>query len=396
MIIAKNSKDLVLLPEMSNRHGLIAGSTGSGKTVTIQVMAENFSRIGVPVFMADIKGDLTGIGYPGEMTTKLSDRIKSMKIANFSFEGNPVRYWDVYEEEGDRIKTTVHRLGPNLLGRLLNLSEAQFGSLYQVFKIANDYDITIRNLKDVYDVINVILEFSDTLEKSYGRIAKTSFTTLQRSLLFLEDGGNDILFSEDNNSFDIREFLSIEDGRGVINILKASRLIKSPQVYATFLLWLMAELFEVLPERGDAEKPLMCFFFDEAHLIFDNAPSIIIDRVEKLVKLIRSKGVGIYFITQNPSDIPDGVLSQLGNRVQHSIRAFTPKDQKSLRSIAQSFRPNSKFNVEDVISTLKIGEALVSFLDVDGSPTVVNRALIYPPRSKIGCALQTIKEISYE
>jgi len=385
MLIAKNSKQIHLLPEMANRHGLVAGSTGSGKTVTIQVMAESFSRIGVPVFMADVKGDLTGLEYPGEPNPKIDKRVKEIGVEDFAFEGNPVKYWDTYGEEGETIKTTVKRLGPNLLGRLLNLSEAQSGSLYQVFKIADDYEITISNLKDLYGVITVILDNAEALEKTYGRISKMSFTALQRSLLMLEDGGNDVLFSSNGEFFDIRNFFAIEDGRGVINILKATKLIKSQQVYSTFLLWLLAELFEMLPERGDAEKPLIVFFFDEAHLIFDEAPKVLVDRIEKLVKLIRSKGVGVYFITQNPSDIPDDVLNQLGNRVQHSMRAFTPKEQKSVKSIAQSFRPNPGLNVEEAIGELKIGEALVSFLDEQGSPSKVNRALICPPRSRIGC-----------
>jgi len=347
-------------------------------------MAEHFSRIGVPVFIADVKGDLSGIEFPGSASGKIMERISNMNLSNFQFEGNPVRYWDPYGEEGDAVKTTLERLGKDLIGQLLNLSDAQFGSLYQTFKIASDFKIKINNLRGLYGVINVILERSDDFEGTYGRIAKMSYTSLQRSLLMLEDNGEDSLFSTTGESFDIKRFLEVRDGRGVINILRATRLIKSQKVYATFLLWLLKELFEVLPECGDSAKPLIAFFFDEAHLIFDGAPRVLTEQVEKLVRLIRSKGVGVYFITQKPSDIPEDVLSQLSNRIQHSMRSYTPKEQQSIRSIAQSFRVNKSLNVEKIIGELKIGEALVSFLDEHGAPREVDRALICPPHSRIG------------
>ena len=384
MFIAKNSKELHLLPEMATRHGLVAGSTGSGKTITLQVIAENFSRIGVPVFIADVKGDLTGMEYPGVVNPKIEERIIKCGIDDFKFEGSPVKYWDVYGNEGEAIKTTVKNFGPNLLGRLLNLSEAQTGSLYQVFKIADENKITIKNLKDLYGVVNVIIDNADILESTYGRISKVSFTSLQRSLLMLEDGGNDILFSAVGEVFDIREFFYVTNGKGVINILKATQLIKSPQVYAVFLLWLMVELFEVLPERGDAEKPLLAIFLDESHLLFKDAPKILTDKIENLIRLIRSKGVCVIFCTQCPSDIPDAVLGQLGNRVLHSMKAFTLKEQKSIRTLAQTFRQDGSIDIEDEIMNLKIGEALISFLNNDGAPSIVSKALVCPPRSKIG------------
>ena len=388
LVVAKSYKDTYDIICKEPYHNFVANGIvvhNSGKTVTLQVIAENFSRMGVPVFMADIKGDLCGIEFPGHPSEKITERLEYMGIDDFQFEGNPVRHWDVYSTNGKAIKTTITRMGALLLTRLLDLSEAQSGSLYQIFKIALDYDIVIRNLVDINGMITYILNNSDRFETVYGRISTASYGALQRSLLMLEDGGADVLFSKDIEFFDIMQFMQVDEkGRGVINILDATKLIQSPKVYATFLLWLLQELFEKLPEVGDVQKLKMAFFFDESHLLFDDAPKILTDKIERLVKLIRSKGVGIFFSTQAPADIPDGVLNQLGNRIQHALRAFTPREQKSVRTIAQTFRNSTRLNVERAIGELKIGEALVSFLDESGSPVPVRRALIAPPRSQIG------------
>jgi len=387
MLIAKNGKELHLLPEMSNRHGLIAGSSGSGKTVTLRVMAENFSKIGVPVFLADIKGDLTGMDQPGFDTPATQERLAAMKINEFSFEGFPTHTWDVYGEEGDEIKVSMQKLTPLLLGRLLSLSDVQIESLAQIFKIVQDYSekdssLEISTIEDLTTTINQIINFSNDLEPKYGKISKPSFTSIQRSTLMLEQGCKDVLFS--HNSFDIRQFIKTQNGYGVINIFKAQKLYEAPAVYSTFLLWMIAELYRVLPECGDLPKPKMVFFFDEAHLLFDGAPKVLVDNIARLVRLIRSKGVGIFFCTQVPSDIPDKVLAQLSNRVQHSLRAFTPKEQKSIKVIAQTFRNESNLDVANSIGKLKIGEALVSFLDATGAPTPVKKAFVCPPRSRLG------------
>ena len=422
MLIAKNGKELHLLPEMSNRHGLIAGSSGSGKTVTLRVMAENFSKIGVPVFMADVKGDLTGLDRSGIETPAIVERVASMHLKDFSFEGFPTQQWDVFGQEGEEVKVSINKLTPLLLSRLLNLSDVQNESLAQIFKIVGDYSnkisgvlnaqdgqegsfaqacqlvkeysstpdtIELNNIEDMTTTINKIIDFSANLEPRYGKISKQSYTSIQRSMLMLEQDGKDVLFSD--TPFDVTRFIKTEGGYGVINIFKARRLYENPTVYATFLLWLIAELYKALPECGDIKKPKMVFFFDEAHLLFDEAPKVLIDNVEKLVRLIRSKGVGIFFITQRPSDIPDKVLAQLSNRVQHSLRAFTPKEQKSIRTIAQTFRNESRLDVEKAIGRLKIGEALVSFLDAEGSPVPVKKALVCPPRSNITGDLVSIK-----
>lgn len=370
---------------MSNRHGLIAGSTGSGKTVTLQVMAEQFSRIGVPVFLADVKGDLGGIKYPGIPNEKIVDRVHRLGLEDFDFEGNPVRFWDVFGTDGDPLKASVSGMGPLLISQLLDLSEAQAGSLFQMFKATKRYGIAINNLNDLFSVATHMIEHAEEYEREYGRISKGSFGAIQRSLIALEDDGEDVLFVKNGEKvFDISQFIQTKHSKGVINILKAERLIHTPKVYAMFLLWLLTELFEKLPERGDADKPVMVFFFDEAHLLFDGAPKVLVDKIEKVVRLIRSKGVGVFFVTQRPEDIPDSVLAQLGNRVQHSMRAFTPRDLKVIKALAQTFRTNDADQVENTITELKIGEALVSFLSTDGSPSVVQRAMICPPRSRIG------------
>jgi DNA helicase HerA-like ATPase len=385
MLIAKNGKESHLLPQMLNRHGLVAGSTGSGKTVTLQVMAENISREGVPVFVADIKGDLSGLAVPGAHNAKVLERVNALSITDFSFEGNPIATWDIFSTNGRAIKTTVQRMGALLLSRLLNLTDAQSSSLYQIFKIASDNQIILRNIKDLTSMVNYITNNPVRFESQYGKITSASYLALQRNLLMLEDSGSDVLFSSTPESFDINRFLAIDqNGRGVINILDATRLIKSPQVYATFLLWLLQEFYDTMPEIGDVEKPKIVFFFDEAHILFDEASKVFIDKIERMIKLVRSKGIGIFFVTQNPIDIPEGVLSQLGNRVQHAMRAYTPKEQKAVKTIAQTFRNVSRLNIENAIGELKIGEALVSFLSADGSPVSVERTTICPPRSKIG------------
>jgi len=387
MLIAKSGKELHLLPEMSNRHGLIAGSSGSGKTITLRVMAENFSKIGVPVFMADVKGDLTGLEAPGELTQEVRERISKMDLGSFSFEGFPTRYWDVFGEEGDELKVSLQKLTPLLISRLLNLSEVQNESLAQIFKIAQSYSgegniINIDTIRDMASIVNTIIDNATYLEPQFGKISKPSLASIQRSLLMLEQGGEDVLFSKD--SFDVTRFLQTESNYGVINIFKARKLYDNPTIYATFLLWMVAELYRALPECGDIEKPRIVFFFDEAHLLFDDAPKVLIDNIEKLVRLIRSKGVGVFFITQNPSDVSDKVLGQLGNRVQHSLRAYTPKEQKSIKVIAQTFRNTTTLNVEQAIQNLKIGEALISFLDETGAPSPVQKAFVCPPKSMVG------------
>jgi len=389
MLIAKNGKELHLLPEMSNRHGLIAGSSGSGKTITLRVMAENFSKIGVPVFMADIKGDLTGMNTPGNVTPAIQERVASMKLKDFSFEGFPTHNWDVFGEEGDELKVSMQKLTPLLLGRLLNLSDVQTESLAQIFKITQDYSekyaerstLEINTIEDLTTTVSQIINFSGDLEARYGKISKQSYTSIQRSTLMLEQNGKDVLFS--SKPFDIRRFMQTENGRGVINIFKAQKLYDTPTVYSTFLLWMIAELYRVLPECGDLPKPKMVFFFDEAHLLFDGAPKILVDNIARLVRLIRSKGVGIIFCTQTPSSISNNVLSQLSNRVIHSMRAYTPKEQKAVRTLAQTFRQKEKSNLEDTIMSLKIGEAIISFLDSDGAPCFAKKALIIPPKSRI-------------
>ena len=384
MLIAKGKQHLHLLPSMVTRHGLIAGSTGTGKTVTLQVIAENLSKAGVPIFMADVKGDLGGIAHPGS-NPKMTERAKKLGVENFSFSGNSVSTWDIYSSNGSSIKTTIKSLGVTLISRMLDLTSAQESTLYQIFKIAEDNKIILRNVRDVYSIINYIIEHVDEYESAYGRISKVSCGTLQRALLAFEDGGQDVLFDTYGNVFDIRNFMALDaQGHGIINLLDATRLIHSPRVYALFLLWMLNELFMVLPEAGDLDKPKMAFFFDEAHLLFRDAPKVLVEQVEKLVKLIRSKGVGVFFITQNPADIPDTILSQLGNRVQHAMRCFTPKEQKALKTISQTFRTSSASTVETAITQLGIGEALISFLDKEGIPNYVQRAKVCPPASQIG------------
>lgn len=383
-LIAKNKNEFHLLPRMANRHGLIAGATGTGKTVTLQSIAEKFSCIGIPVFMADVKGDLGGLSQPGsEKNVKVAERIKSLELTDFKFEGLPVTFWDVFGEAGHPVRATVSDMGPMLLSRLLNLNDTQSGVLTIVFKVADDNGLLLLDLKDLRAMCQHVGENAATFKTEYGNISAASIGAIQRGLLALEQQAGDKFFGEPALSID--DLIQTDGkGRGVINILAADKLMQSPMVYSTFLLWLMAELFEQLPEAGDLDKPKLVFFFDEAHLLFDDAPKALVDKIEQVVRLIRSKGVGIYFISQNPMDIPEDVLGQLGNRVQHALRAFTPKDQKAVRAAAQTFRANPKIKVEEVITELGVGEALVSFLDENGTPTVVERAWIVPPGSYIG------------
>jgi DNA helicase HerA-like ATPase len=380
--IAKGKEEHLLLPEMANRHGLIAGATGTGKTVTLRVIAESFSRIGVPVFMADVKGDLSGIARPGEDNPKISERVAKLQIEDFQFAGFPTVFWDLYGNQGHPVRTTVSDMGPLLIARLLNLNETQSGVLNLVFKIADDNGMLLLDLKDQRAMLQYVGDNAAQFKTQYGNVSAASIGAIQRALLELESQGAEQFFGEP--ALDLDDLMQTDNkSRGVINILAAEKLIHAPKLYATFLLWLLAELFERLPEVGDPEKPKLVFFFDEAHLLFDDAPPVLLDKIEQVIRLIRSKGVGVYFVTQNPLDVPDIVLGQLGNRVQHALRAFTPRDQKAVKAAAQTFRQNPNIDVEAVITELGVGEALVSFLDEKGRPDVVDRALIYPPRSQL-------------
>ncbi len=385
LLIAKTSDksltDLVLLPGMANRHGLIAGATGTGKTVTLQVLAEHFSAIGVPVFMADVKGDLTGISQPGKPHTKIDERRKLLGL-DFVPAGCPTTIWDVFGEQGHPVRTTVSEMGPLLLARIFNLNDTQEGVLSMVFKIADDNGLLLLDLKDLRAALAYVGENAGQFTTSYGNVSSASIGAIQRGLLQLEQQGGDKFFGEPALSLD--DLMQTDGGKGVINILAADKLLSSPRLYSTFLLWMLSELFENLPETGDREKPKLVFFFDEAHLLFNEAPKELLEKIEQVVRLVRSKGIGVYFVTQNPLDIPDTVLGQLGNRVQHALRAFTPRDQKAVRAAAETFRQNPALNVEEVITQLGVGEALVSFLDEKGRPTIVERAYVCPPQSQIG------------
>jgi uncharacterized protein len=383
LLIAKSKADLCLLPGMANRHGLIAGATGTGKTVTLQVMAENFSRIGVPVFMADVKGDLSGVSQAGTPKPKVADRIKELGLKDFAFSGSPVTFWDVFGEQGHPVRTTISEMGPLLLGRLLNLNDTQEGVLTMVFRIADDQGLLLLDLKDLRAMLQHVGDNASSFKTQYGNVSAASIGTIQRGLLALEEQGGTEFFAEP--ALDLDDLIQTDsNGRGMINILAADKLLQTPKIYATFLLWMLSELFERLPEVGDPEKPKLVFFFDEAHLLFSDAPKPLMDKIEQVVRLVRSKGVGVYFITQNPLDIPDVILGQLGNRVQHALRAFTPRDQKAVKAAAETFRANPKLDVEKTILELNVGEALVSFLDPKGAPGVVERAFILPPHGQIG------------
>jgi DNA helicase HerA-like ATPase len=383
LLIAKGERDLVLLPGMANRHGLVAGATGTGKTVTIHAMAERFSEIGVPVFLADVKGDLAGISQAGGDNPKVAERVARLGLTGFAPAGYPVTFWDLFGEQGHPVRSTVSEMGPELLARLLNLNDTQSGVVQIAFKYADDNRLLLLDLRDLRALLQFVGDNRQAMTTSYGNVSPASVGAIQRGLLTLEEAGGNFLFGEP--ALNLSDFLRTDDdGRGVINILTAERLMRSPVVYATFLLWLLAELFESLPEVGDLDKPKLVFFFDEAHLLFSDAPEALQEKIEQVVRLIRSKGVGIYFVSQNPLDIPDMVLGQLGNRVQHALRAFTPRDQRAVRAAAETFRSNPELDVASAITELAVGEALVSFLDGDGTPGVVERALVVPPRSKIG------------
>lgn len=383
ILIAKADDDIFLLPQMANRHGLIAGATGTGKTVTLQTLAESFSARGVPVFMADVKGDLAGSSQPGGSNPKVQQRVKDLGITDWKAEASPVVFWDVFGENGHPVRATVSEMGPLLLGRLLDLNDTQEGVLNIIFKIADDGGLLLLDLKDLRAMLQYVADHANDFKTQYGNVSAASAGAIQRNLLALETQGADKFFGEP--ALDLDDLIQTQGGRGVINILAAEKLMQqSPKVYATFLLWLLSELFERLPEVGDPEKPKLVFFFDEAHLLFADIEKALEDKIEQVVRLIRSKGVGVYFVSQNPLDIPDIVLGQLGNRVQHALRAFTPRDQKAVQAAAQTFRQNPKLNVESVLTELGVGEALVSMLDEDGKPGIVERAKIVPPHSQIG------------
>jgi hypothetical protein len=382
LLIARSAAEIGLLPKMANRHGLIAGATGTGKTVTLRVLAEQFSRLGVPVFMADVKGDLSGMTRIGGDHAKVVERANAMGLADFAWEAFPVLFWDLFGEQGHPVRTTVSEMGPLLLGRLFDLNETQSGVLQLVFKIADDQGLLLLDLKDLQAMVRFVGDHAADFRTAYGNISAASIGAIQRSLLTLEQQGGAQFFGEP--ALDLEDLLQTgAGGRGVINILAADKLMHTPKLYATFLLWLLAELFERLPEVGDPEKPRLVFFFDEAHLLFDDPPKALREKIEQVVRLIRSKGVGVYFVTQNPLDLPDEILGQLGNRVQHALRAFTPRDQKAVRAAAETFRANPGLDVVAAITELGVGEALVSVLDAKGSPTPVERALVLPPRSRL-------------
>jgi len=383
ILLARGSGDIFLLPQMANRHGLIAGATGTGKTITLQVLAENFSSQGVPVFLADVKGDLAGISQPGGQSPKVQDRVRQLNLENFAPAGCPVTFWDVFGTGGHPVRATISEMGPLLLGRLLQLNEIQTGVLNLVFRIADENGLLLLDLKDLRAMLQYVGENAATFTTQYGNISSASIGAIQRNLVAIESQGGDKFFAEP--AINIDDFLQTDShGHGVVNILSADKLMQSPKIYATFLLWLLSELFERLPEVGDVPKPKLVFFFDEAHLLFNDIPPALLEKIEQVVRLVRSKGVGVYFVTQNPRDIPDNVLGQLGNRVQHALRAFTPADQKAVRAAAETFRTNPHLNTETVLTELAVGEALVSLLDENGQPGIVDRALVVPPRSQIG------------
>ena len=383
MLIAKHAAtECHLLPGLANRHGLITGATGTGKTVTLQTLAENFSRIGVPVFMADIKGDLTGASQPGKIGDKLAGVLKERGLDLPSPQACPTTLWDVFGEQGHPVRATISDMGPLLLGRMLNLNETQLGVLNLVFKIADDNGLLLLDLKDLRAMLQYVGDNAKDFTTEYGNISSASVGAIQRGLLQIEQQGGDKFFGEP--MLNIQDFMQTVDGQGVINILAADKLMNSPRLYATFLLWMLSELFETLPEIGDPEKPKLVFFFDEAHLLFNEAPKVLIERIELVVRLVRSKGVGVYFVTQNPLDIPDSVLAQLGNRVQHALRAFTPRDQKAVKATATTMRQKPGLDIETAITELAVGEALVSFLDAKGRPSVTERVFVLPPGSQLG------------
>jgi DNA helicase HerA-like ATPase len=390
-----DGKDQVLLLNKANRHGLVAGATGTGKTVTLQILAEGFSNAGVPVFAADVKGDLSGISQAGSKDHKLHDKLISraekIGLGDYGYSNFPTIFWDLYGKQGHPIRTTISEMGPTLLARLMNLSEAQEGVLAIAFDVAEDNDWPLLNLKDLKSTLTFVAEQRKDLILEYGNITSQSVGAIVRNLLVLERDGADMFFGEP--ALKLSDIMRTDkDGKGYISILAADQLINSPRLYSTFLLWLMSELFEEMPEVGNPDKPKLAFFFDEAHLLFNDAPKALVEKIEQVARLIRSKGVGIYFVTQNPGDIPDSVLSQVGNRIQHALRAYTPKEMKAIKSSAQAFRSNPSFKTEDVISDLGVGEALVSVMDEKGRPQIVGQTLIRPPASRLGPAIKSERD----
>ncbi|MBQ8642687.1 MAG: DUF853 family protein, partial [Clostridia bacterium] len=385
ILVGKGTAEVCILPSMANRHGLIAGATGTGKTITLKVMAESFSDLGVPVFLADIKGDLAGCVKAGKSNANIEGRLDGLGIDknSFLYKNYPVRFWDVYGEGGHPVRTTISEMGATLLSRLLGLTEIQTGVLSIVFRIADEKGWLLIDLKDLRSMVAYVADHADEYRNEYGNVSRQSAGAIQRALLQLEDAGGDLFFGEPD--IQLADWMQTdENGCGYINILHCPKLSQTPLLYSTFMLWLLAELFEELPEAGDLAKPRLVFFFDEAHLLFSGAPKSLREKVEQVVKLIRSKGVGVYFITQQPSDIPDPVLAQLGNRVQHALRAYTPAEQKAIRAAAQSFRANPAFDTEAAITELGTGEALISFLDEKGRPSIVEKATVLPPQSSMG------------
>ena len=385
--IAKGEAPVYLLPRLANRHGLITGATGTGKTVTLKTIAQSMSDAGIPVFLADVKGDVSGVAVPGEPSEKLVERLANLGIHDYDFHGCPTRFWDVYGEGGLPCRTTISEMGPVLLARLLGLTDVQTGVLNIVFHVADDEGLLLLDLKDLRAMVGYVGEHADEYKMTYGNVASSSVGAIQRALLTLEDAGGDVFFGEP--ALEIGDWLACDsEGAGYINVLDCVRLVQSPLLYSTFLLWMLSELYESMPEVGDLDKPRICFFFDEAHLLFKDAPKALLDKIEQIVKLIRSKGVGVYFISQSPSDIPDSVLAQLGNKVQHALRAYTPAEQKAIKAAAASFRENPAFDTASAITELATGEALVSFLQDDGTPAVVERAMVIAP----ACAMDAAPE----
>ena len=386
---------VTMLPQMANRHGLISGATGTGKTVTLQVMAEAFSQLGVPVFMADVKGDLAGMAKPGEMNDKIRQRMEQVGLQHYVPRANPVTLWDVYGISGHPVRTTVSEMGPLLLSRMLQLNETQAGVLHIVFRIADDEGLLLIDLKDLRAMLTYAGDKSSDYTLRYGNIAKASIGAIQRAIAVLEDQGGNLFFGEP--ALDLADWLvRDENGAGMINILAADKLFLRPNMYSAFLLWMLAELYELLPEQGDSELPRMVFFFDEAHLLFNDCPRELMEKIELTIRLIRSKGVAVYFITQNPADVPTSVLSQLAARVQHALRAFTPAEQKIIRTVAQTFRPNPNFDTEQAITQLQTGEALLSFLEASGAPSITQKAVILPPQSAIGAISDSLRSTLIE
>ena len=389
--IAKATEPVYLYPQLANRHGLISGATGTGKTVTLKTIAQSRSDAGIPTFLADIKGDVSGVAVAGEATEKLVIRLAGLGVTDYDFHGCPTRFWDVYGEAGLPVRTTITEMGPILLARLLGLSEVQEGVLNIIFHIADDNGLLLLDLKDLRTMVNYVGEHAKEYTLSYGQIATQSIGAIQRALLQLQDAGGDVFFGEP--ALDINDWLKCDsEGKGYINVLDCVRLVQSPLLYSTFLLWMLSELYEQLPEVGDLDKPKICFFFDEAHLLFNDAPKALLDKVEQIVKLVRSKGVGVYFITQNPADIPNAVLAQLSNKVQHALRAYTPAEQKAIKAAAESFRVNPDFDTETVLTELATGEALISFLQEDGTPSIVQRAMVIAPTCSMDQAPADAKE----